>query len=48
MEIIQGQSGKHFDPEVVRAFLQIHEVILAIKEKYQEEQDSVFHCHISL
>ena len=35
--IIKGGSGKHFDPEVVEAFLAIHEVIVAIREKYQDE-----------
>ena len=34
---IKDQSGKHFDPEVVEAFLAIYEVIAAIREKYQEE-----------
>jgi HD-GYP domain-containing protein (c-di-GMP phosphodiesterase class II) len=34
---IKDQSGKHFDPEVVDAFLAIYEVIGAIREKYQEE-----------
>jgi HD-GYP domain-containing protein (c-di-GMP phosphodiesterase class II) len=48
LDIITSQSGKHFDPEVVRAFLEIHEVILAIKAKYQEDQDSAFFSRISL
>ena len=34
---IKDQSGKHFDPEVVEAFLAIYEVIAAIRDKYQEE-----------
>ncbi len=33
---IKDQSGKHFDPEVVDAFLAIYEVIAAIREKYQQ------------
>jgi HD-GYP domain-containing protein (c-di-GMP phosphodiesterase class II) len=33
---IKDQSGKHFDPEVVDAFLAIYDVISAIREKYQE------------
>lgn len=37
LEYIRGQSGKHFDPEVVAAFLAVHEVIVAIREKYREE-----------
>lgn len=36
LEHIREQSGRHFDPEVVRAFLEIYDVIAAIKEKYQE------------
>lgn len=48
LDIIQNGAGKHFDPEVVQAFLQIHEVILAIKAKYQEDQDSFFFSRISL
>jgi len=38
LEIIRGESGKQFDPEVVQAFLEIHDMIMAIKEKYQEDQ----------
>lgn len=34
---IQEMSGKQFDPEVVEAFLSIYEVIVAIREKYQDE-----------
>jgi len=34
---IKDQSGKHFDPEVVEAFLAIYDVIAAIRQKYQEE-----------
>jgi len=37
---IKDQSGKHFDPEVVDAFLAIYDVIAAIREKYQEEGSS--------
>lgn len=39
LEIIKGESGKQFDPEVVRAFLEVHDVLMAIKEKYQENPD---------
>jgi HD-GYP domain-containing protein (c-di-GMP phosphodiesterase class II) len=37
LEYIRAQSGRQFDPEVVAAFLAVHEVIVAIREKYQEE-----------
>ena len=37
LDYIKDQSGKHFDPEVVDAFLAIYDVIVAIREKYQEE-----------
>jgi response regulator RpfG family c-di-GMP phosphodiesterase len=36
LEEIESQSGRHFDPEVVQAFSQIHDVMLAIREKYRE------------
>lgn len=36
LQEIVSQSGRHFDPDVVEAFLQIHDVILAIREKYKE------------
>lgn len=32
MEIIKGESGSHFDPEVVEAFLSIEDIIVQIKE----------------
>lgn len=38
---LKDQAGKHFDPEVVEAFLSIYDVITAIKEKYQDYQDEV-------
>jgi HD-GYP domain-containing protein (c-di-GMP phosphodiesterase class II) len=34
---VKDQSGKHFDPEVVDAFIAIYDVIIAIREKYQDE-----------
>jgi len=37
VDYIKGQAGKHFDPEVVEAFLAIYDVITAIKEKYQDD-----------
>ncbi len=44
LEIIKEQSGKHFDPEVVRAFFEIYEIITAIKEKYREEPADALFC----
>jgi HD-GYP domain-containing protein (c-di-GMP phosphodiesterase class II) len=40
LNYIRDQSGKHFDPEVVDAFLAIYDVIAAIRDKYQEEAAS--------
>jgi response regulator RpfG family c-di-GMP phosphodiesterase len=37
LEIIEEESGKQFDPEVVQAFLEVHDILLAIKGKYQED-----------
>ena len=37
LDYIKAQSGKHFDPEVVDAFLAIYDVIVAIRDKYQAE-----------
>jgi len=34
---IKGQSGKQFDPEVVRAFLELYDIIAAIEGKDQEQ-----------
>jgi putative two-component system response regulator len=36
LDYIKDQSGKHFDPAVVDAFLAIYDVIAAIRDKYQE------------
>ena len=47
LEYIEAQSGKHFDPEVVRAFLQIHDVIVAIRTKYQEDPSASFFCRLT-
>ena len=33
---IEEQSGKHFDPEVVDAFVSVYEVITAIRSKYKD------------
>jgi HD-GYP domain-containing protein (c-di-GMP phosphodiesterase class II) len=45
---IREQSGRHFDPEVVRAFLEIYDVIVAIKEKYREEPPTSLFCPLIL
>jgi response regulator RpfG family c-di-GMP phosphodiesterase len=37
VEYIKENSGKHFDPEVVDAFLKVYDIISAIREKYKEE-----------
>ncbi len=37
LDYIKAQSGKHFDPQVVEAFLAIYDVIVAIGKKYREE-----------
>ena len=37
LALIQEESGQHFDPDVVVAFMDIYEVIKAIRLKYCEE-----------
>lgn len=37
LEVIKEDSGHHFDPDVVAAFLSIFEVIIAIRGKFTEE-----------
>ncbi len=37
LDIIQNDSGTAFDPEMVEAFMEILDTILAIQEKYQEK-----------
>jgi len=39
LSIIEKDTGTHFDPEVSEAFFQIHDVILAIREKYKNIED---------
>lgn len=34
--ILESDAGTHFDPEVVEIFIEIFDVIKAIKEKYKE------------
>ena len=41
LEVIQQESGKHFDPEVVEAFFDIYDVIKAIGEKYRDEDEDL-------
>lgn len=36
LAIIKNDTGTHFDPEVSRAFFQIHDVILAIRKRYRD------------
>ena len=39
--IIKDSRGSHFDPEVVDAFFAIEDQILAIKEEYKDEHESL-------
>jgi putative two-component system response regulator len=43
-QLIIEQRGKHFDPQVVDAFLAIPDEILKIKETYQDQRDSLLEC----
>lgn len=38
---VVGESGKLFDPEVVVAFVQIHDIIRSICERYPEKEQDV-------
>lgn len=38
LAILRGESGRHFDPEVVEAFLSIQDVLGAIRNKYRETE----------
>ncbi|MFC1650182.1 response regulator [Candidatus Latescibacterota bacterium] len=42
LSIIKEDSGKHFDPEVIDAFLSIIDEILEIKEKYKDDEGSKY------
>jgi HD-GYP domain-containing protein (c-di-GMP phosphodiesterase class II) len=44
--VVREESGKHFDPEVVDAFLSIFDVITAIREKFTEEKKRDMECAI--
>ena len=39
LSIIKKDTGTHFDPEVSEAFFEIHDVILAIREKFKDVQE---------
>lgn len=39
--IIKEEKGKHFDPDVVKAFFAIKNEILVIKNKYKDEHESL-------
>ena len=44
LKIIKEEPGKHFDPDVVDAFLSIFDVIKAIREKYTEDDERDVEC----
>jgi HD-GYP domain-containing protein (c-di-GMP phosphodiesterase class II) len=46
LEVVREESGKHFDPEVVDAFLSIFDVITAIREKFTEGKSQDAECAI--
>lgn len=39
LKIIKEEAGEHFDPELVDIFLSIHDLILAIREKYSDDSE---------
>jgi len=39
LQFIQEQSGKHFDPELVKIFFSIHDTIIAIKQRYTDGEE---------
>lgn len=47
LALIREQTGQQFDPEVVAAFFAIHEVIAAIRSKYQEDSTLPLYCRIA-
>jgi HD-GYP domain-containing protein (c-di-GMP phosphodiesterase class II) len=47
LTFIREEAGKQFDPEVVAAFFAIHEVIGAIRSKYQENSILPPYCRIA-
>jgi putative two-component system response regulator len=40
IEIIKNESGRHFDPDVVKAFLACRDDLLTVKEKYTDTSES--------
>ena len=40
LAVLTRESGRHFDPRVVEAFFAIHDVILAIRQRYREQADT--------
>lgn len=41
VDFLVGGSGTHFDPQCVRAFLNAWDDVLAIRERYQDENESI-------
>lgn len=39
VDLIKGESGKHFDPDVVKIFLEKLEEIISIKEEFSEPEE---------
>lgn len=37
LELIKNESNKHFDPELVKAFLDCYDVIISIRDKYRNQ-----------
>jgi HD-GYP domain-containing protein (c-di-GMP phosphodiesterase class II) len=48
LEEIRRQSGKQFDPEVVEAFLEIRDIIVAIRAKYRDDPSTSLFCRLGL
>lgn len=38
LENLRSQAGKHFDPDLIHIFMSIHDVILAIKRRYPDQE----------
>ena len=41
VDFLTAGSGTHFDPECVQAFLQAWEDVLEVRERYQEDADTI-------
>ena len=39
LDTIRGDAGTHFDPRLVHIFFEIHDVIMAIREKFKDEPE---------